>query len=187
MLQTPIFGPTSSASTPPASPHLIHRRSNDQCTNSSLWANPCCRCYGPEYVEHEDVIDYFETAIMYHQKVPTWDWLSDADITPSNSTTYTLADMQAALTMQWGATPYIGCSGPRYNTTTAGNGTTDRGRTVVSELWYYMHVSSALPYLLSHMLICIGLWKTSGRSICSGNRERAQLELCHFRRCSSLL
>lgn len=37
--------------------------------------------------------------------------------------------------------PYIGCSGPRYNEIEAGRAanTTDTGRTVVSEVWYFMH------------------------------------------------
>lgn len=48
--------------------------------------------------------------------------------------------MQAALTTGFGALPYIGCSGPRYNATAAGNGTLDNGYTVVSEMWYYYHV-----------------------------------------------
>ena len=48
--------------------------------------------------------------------------------------------MQAALRQGFGATPYIGCSGPRFNATAAGNGTSDVGKTVVSEVWYYHHV-----------------------------------------------
>jgi ribonuclease T2 len=44
------------------------------------------------------------------------------------------------LSKGFGALPYIGCSGPRYNATTAGNGTLDNGYTVVSEVWYYYHV-----------------------------------------------
>ncbi|EXJ88965.1 hypothetical protein A1O3_02029 [Capronia epimyces CBS 606.96] len=97
-------------------------------------------CYGPKYVEHEEVVDFFETVIKYYKRLPTWEWLHEAAIVPSNSTTYTLSDFQAALTKRYGATPYIGCSGPRYNATEAGKGSTDNGRTVVSEVWYYSHV-----------------------------------------------
>lgn len=59
---------------------------------------------------------------------------------PRNSTTYKLGDMQAALASGLGAVPYIGCSGPKYNTTAAGAGSLDNGRTVVDEVWYYQHV-----------------------------------------------
>jgi len=97
-------------------------------------------CYGPEYVEHEDVVEFFETAILFDNKVPTWGWLATEGIRPSNSTTYSLSDMQAALTTHYGALPFIGCSGPRYNETVAGANSTDNGRTEVSEVWYYAHV-----------------------------------------------
>ncbi|KAI9744780.1 MAG: hypothetical protein M1818_001705 [Claussenomyces sp. TS43310] len=97
-------------------------------------------CYGPEYRKHEDVVDFFETAIMYYEQLPTWKWLAAKKIHPSNTTTYTLSDIQAALTAGFGAVPYIGCSGPRYNGTAAGNGTLDRGYTQISEVWYYHHV-----------------------------------------------
>lgn len=36
--------------------------------------------------------------------------------------------------------PYIGCSGPAFNDTAAGANSTDNGRTIVSEVWYYFHV-----------------------------------------------
>jgi hypothetical protein len=35
---------------------------------------------------------------MYYMRLPTYDWLAKSGITPSNTTTYTLSDMQAALT-----------------------------------------------------------------------------------------
>jgi ribonuclease T2 len=87
---------------------------------------------------------------MYYMRLPTYEWLAGQGITPSNTTTYTLSDMQDALTAEYGrskypeldlsssdqksgAIPYIGCSGPRYNTTAAGEGSTDSGRTVVDE------------------------------------------------------
>lgn len=94
------------------------------------------------YRQHEDVVDFFETAVMYYEKLPTYDWLSAKGIRPSNTTTYSLGDVQAALTAGFGAVPYIACSGPRYNATAAGNGTLDNGYTVLSETWYYHHVYS---------------------------------------------
>lgn len=97
-------------------------------------------CYGPGYVEHEEVVDFIETAIKFYRRLPTWEWLKEAKITPSNSTTYTLEAMQSALTKRYGAVPYIGCTGPKYNTTETGKNSTDNGGTVVDEVWYYSHV-----------------------------------------------
>ncbi|KAB2579963.1 Ribonuclease T2 [Lasiodiplodia theobromae] len=97
-------------------------------------------CYGPTYAPHADVVDFFETAILFDRRLPTYDWLADAAITPSNSTSYTLSDIQGALAKAYGATPYVGCSGPRFNETAAGAGSLDNGRTRLSETWYYSHV-----------------------------------------------
>ncbi|KAG9779101.1 ribonuclease T2, partial [Aureobasidium melanogenum] len=124
---------------------------NQGAPNTDFWAHEFSKhatcfstfdlpCYGPEYVKHQEVVEFFETAIKYYNRLPTWEWLNEAKIVPSNSTTYTLSDLQAALTQKYGATPYIGCSGPRYNTTEAGKDSSDNGRTVISEVWYYSHV-----------------------------------------------
>lgn len=92
------------------------------------------------YREHEDVIDFFETALRYYDTLPTYQWLSAESICPSNSTAYSLTDLQSALSAGFGEVPYIGCSGPAYNTTTAGQGTLDSGKVNLSEVWYYHHV-----------------------------------------------
>ncbi|KAF2088717.1 ribonuclease T2 family protein [Saccharata proteae CBS 121410] len=130
---------------------------NQGAPNHNFWAHEFSKhgtcystfdapCYGPEYVEHEDVIDFFQTAILFFQRLPTWSWLQAAGITPSNSTTYSIADIQSALSVQHGAVPYLGCSGPRFNATAAGNGTLDSGYTVLDEVWYYNHVYGKPQY-----------------------------------------
>jgi ribonuclease T2 len=100
-------------------------------------------CYGPEYRKHEDVVDFFETVVKYQKRVPTFKWLEKAGIKPSNSTQYTYSDIRDTLAKKHGAVPYIGCSGPRYNTTEAGMNGTDSGFTRVTEVWYYEYVSQA--------------------------------------------
>jgi ribonuclease T2 len=97
-------------------------------------------CYGPEYVEHQEVVDFFETALSYYSVLPSWGWLSAAGIRPSNESYYSLADIQDALTSGFGALPYVGCAGPKYNTTAAGAGSLDAGYTQLSEVWYYNYV-----------------------------------------------
>lgn len=83
---------------------------------------------------------FFETAIKYYKRFPTFDWLANEGITPSNSTTYTYSNLRDVLFSQHGGIPFLGCSGPRYNTTAAGKNSTDNGYTVLSEVWYYEHV-----------------------------------------------
>ncbi|KXJ92238.1 ribonuclease T2 family protein [Microdochium bolleyi] len=98
-------------------------------------------CYGPLYRKNEDLVDYLETTVAYFKTLPTWRWLACEGIHPSNTTAYSLVDLQAALKKKYGVLPYIGCSGPKYNTTAAGAGSADNGGTVLTELWYYMHVN----------------------------------------------
>lgn len=86
------------------------------------------------------MVDFFETAIKYFKKLPTWDWLTDQGVIPSNSTTYTYSKLRDVLFEQHGGIPFIGCSGPRFNATGAGRNTADNGYTVLSEVWYYQHV-----------------------------------------------
>lgn len=77
---------------------------------------------------------------MYYNRFPTWSWLAQANIRPSNTTKVSLSDVQGQLTKMHGAVPYIGCTGPRYNATDAGAGSNDTGRTIINEVWYYMNV-----------------------------------------------
>ncbi|ORY63220.1 ribonuclease T2-like protein [Pseudomassariella vexata] len=110
-------------------------------------------CYGPQYVEHEEVVDFFETALLFYNELPTWKWLSAAGIEPinstssktksyknSNSSSLSLSQVQDALIKGFGKIPYIACAGPRYNATEAGAGSSDDGYTVLTEVWYYYHV-----------------------------------------------
>ncbi|KPI40645.1 Ribonuclease T2-like protein [Cyphellophora attinorum] len=105
--------------------------------NTELWAHEFSKhatcfstfdvpCYGPKYVDHEEIIDYFDTVIKYFMQVPTYEWLENASIVPSNSTSYSLSDFQGVLT-------------DAYNETAAGKGSSDSGRTSLSEVWYFSH------------------------------------------------
>ncbi|KAI1348259.1 ribonuclease T2 family protein [Xylaria sp. FL0043] len=98
-------------------------------------------CYGPAYARHEEVIDFYETVVAYYRQLPTWRWLAEAGIRPSNATAYAVADIEAALAEKFGKLPHVGCAGPKYNETAAGRGSSDNGLTVLSELWYYHHVN----------------------------------------------
>ncbi|KAI9934459.1 hypothetical protein ASPWEDRAFT_175188 [Aspergillus wentii DTO 134E9] len=97
-------------------------------------------CYGPQSPAHYDILDFFTTALLYFRHHPTYQWLAETGITPSNTTSYTLSNLQSALKRGAGARPYIGCSGPRYNETDAGRGSMDDGYTVLDQIYYYMHV-----------------------------------------------
>ncbi|KAI1123757.1 ribonuclease T2 family protein [Nemania abortiva] len=97
-------------------------------------------CYGPAYADHAEVTDFFETVVSYYQALPTWRWLAEGGVRPSNRTAYSVSQIQRALAHKFGKLPYIGCSGPKFNETAAGKGSLDNGYTVLSEMWYYYHV-----------------------------------------------
>lgn len=81
---------------------------------------------------HQEVVDFFATAIAFYRTVPTYAWLAAAGIVPSNTTTYSLADIQSTLTQAFGAVPYLACVGDE-----SADGS---GKTVLNEVWYYHHV-----------------------------------------------
>ncbi|CAG7854830.1 Ribonuclease T2-like 1-A Short=RNase T2-like A; Flags: Precursor [Serendipita indica DSM 11827] len=87
------------------------------------------KCYD-NYKPHEDVINFFDTVSQAYLKYPTYKWLEAANIVPSNSTTYTLKDMESALESASGALPYLGCRG-----------------NVLSEVWYYSHAKGMVQDL----------------------------------------
>ncbi|OCB87906.1 ribonuclease T2 [Sanghuangporus baumii] len=87
-------------------------------------------CY-ENYQAHEDVVNFFDTTVRAFQMFPTFDMLAAAGIVPSNSTTYTLSQIQTAIKIQTGATPFVGCGG---------NGT------VLNEMWYFAHVLGTEQY-----------------------------------------
>jgi len=51
--------------------------------------------------------------IQYDLRYPSFDWLNKAGIVPSNTTTYTLAQIEEALKVGSGAVPFV--SALQYN------------------------------------------------------------------------
>ncbi|EJF66828.1 ribonuclease T2 [Dichomitus squalens LYAD-421 SS1] len=82
-------------------------------------------CYGPDYKNHQDVVDFFDAVVRAFKNYPTFNILAASGILPSNKTTYSLSQLQGALKAQTGAVPYLGCGS---------NGT------VLQEVWYFHHV-----------------------------------------------
>jgi len=115
---------------------------NQGDTNAHFWAHEFSKhatcfstydvkCYKP-YVQHEDVIDFFESVIRAYEMFPTGQFLRSHDIVPSNRTTYTLQQLQNAVKAYTGVVPYFGCTGPE-----APEGD---GRTILNEVWHFNHV-----------------------------------------------
>ncbi|WFD27805.1 ribonuclease T2 [Malassezia nana] len=98
-------------------------------------------CYGPKYQPHQEMIDFFDTAISFYRRLPTYDWLAAEGITPSNKTRYSLKDITAALKKHYGAVPYVGCYGDKYGDVPGSKNTSDHGSTILSEVWYFSYAN----------------------------------------------
>jgi ribonuclease T2 len=84
------------------------------------------RCY-PAYQPADEVVDYFKRAVQAFKRLPSYQWLADAGIVPSQTATYTLAQIQAALESHHGHDVIINCSGKELN-----------------ELWYHYNVRGSI-------------------------------------------
>lgn len=98
-------------------------------------------CYGPKYRKHEDMIEFFDTAITFYRRLPTYDWLAAEGIVPSNKTQYSLKDIQSALKKHYGAVPYLGCYGEKYSQVHGSKNTSDHGSTELAEVWYFSYAN----------------------------------------------
>ncbi|QIW96728.1 hypothetical protein AMS68_002246 [Peltaster fructicola] len=84
-------------------------------------------CY-TNYQPTEEVPDFFNKVVGLFKTLPTYQWLSDAGITPSSSQTYTLSQITNALTKNRdGHSVYLGCN----------NGALD-------EVWYFFNVRGSV-------------------------------------------
>ncbi|KAF8922066.1 ribonuclease T2 [Mucidula mucida] len=108
---------------------------NQNAPNVDLWAHEFSKhatctstfdvqCYSEDVEEHAEVVDFFDATIRAFHQYPTFDILAASGIVPSNTTSYTLDQIQTAIVMQTGAIPYLGCT----------------NATVLSEVWYFSHV-----------------------------------------------
>ncbi|CAI7599958.1 unnamed protein product [Penicillium glandicola] len=79
-------------------------------------------CYS-DYTAQEEVGEFFQKTVDLFKSLDTYEALSAAGITPSTSKTYTLAQIQAALTTLHGASVYLGCSS-----------------STLDEVWYFFNV-----------------------------------------------
>jgi len=101
-------GSTSGASTAVCSTHLLLIES---CTYfiAACISSLDPPCYG-SYEPTQEVPDFFTRTVDLFKSLPSYEWLSDAGITPSSSQTYSSSDIQAALSKNHGGKEvYLGC------------------------------------------------------------------------------
>lgn len=72
-------------------------------------------CYGDSYTPQQEVLDYFNAAVGLYQSLPTYEWLKEAGIVPSETDTYTSEQIQSVLTEKHGYEVTIGCRGGAFD------------------------------------------------------------------------
>ena len=85
------------------------------------------KCYA-NFQQHQNVYNYYKILYDLFESLPTYKWLVDAGITPSNSKTYTKAQIQQALNDKFGANVYIKCD----------------SNNAINEIWYFHHIKGSL-------------------------------------------
>ncbi|OJJ51599.1 hypothetical protein ASPZODRAFT_127698 [Penicilliopsis zonata CBS 506.65] len=84
------------------------------------------KCYS-DYLPQEEVVDYFNKTVEIFEKLPSYEFLANAGIVPSNSDTYALADIANALQKGHGAEVTVRC---RYG--------------ALNEIWYHFNIAGPL-------------------------------------------
>ncbi|KAM3508471.1 hypothetical protein MY11210_006712 [Beauveria gryllotalpidicola] len=84
-------------------------------------------CYGDAYRAGEEAADFFTRTVGLFKTLPTYQWLADAGIEPSDSKTYDAAQIQSVLAKQHGAEVTLRCS-----------------KDLIYEVWYHFNVRGSL-------------------------------------------
>ncbi|KAF2144502.1 uncharacterized protein K452DRAFT_325066 [Aplosporella prunicola CBS 121167] len=84
------------------------------------------KCYD-DYVPTQEVPDFFQKTVELFKSLPSYEWLSEAGITPSSSKTYTFAEIQKVLSAKHGNEVTLGCKGGALN-----------------EIWYHFDVRGSV-------------------------------------------
>ncbi|KAH0591081.1 hypothetical protein H2248_001187 [Termitomyces sp. 'cryptogamus'] len=73
------------------------------------------RCLPDGSAKGAEAVAFFNTVVRLFKSLPTYDWLANAGITPSSSTTHTLSSLSSALKAGAGVTPALDCTSGKLN------------------------------------------------------------------------
>ncbi|OBA19833.1 ribonuclease T2 [Metschnikowia bicuspidata var. bicuspidata NRRL YB-4993] len=86
-------------------------------------------CYGSNFKKDENVYNYYRIAFNLFEKYPTYQFLTDAGIVPSNEQTYTFDQISEALSSNFdGHSVYFNCD----------------HENALQEVWYFHHMQGPL-------------------------------------------
>lgn len=85
-------------------------------------------CYANDFKPHRNVYDYFNISVELYKKLPSYNWLVDAGITPSETRTYSKQEISDALSKNFGSEVFFKCDSSN----------------ALNEIWYYHHIQGSL-------------------------------------------
>ncbi|KAF8129423.1 RNase Gf29 [Mycena galopus ATCC 62051] len=106
--------------------NLYWKNDPDDGTDEELWEHEWAThgtCYSTLQVDclpegsakGAEAVAFFETVVKLFLTLPTYEWLANQGITPSQTTTHTLASLTAAIKAEYGFTPSFDCDGDDLN------------------------------------------------------------------------
>ncbi|KAJ7250188.1 ribonuclease T2 [Mycena haematopus] len=84
---------------------------HEWATHGTCYSTLETKCLPSGSPKGAEAVAFFETVVKLFQSLPTYEWLANQGITPSSSTTHTLASLTAAIKAEYGFTPSFDCSG----------------------------------------------------------------------------
>ncbi|KAJ6575435.1 ribonuclease T2-like protein [Mycena capillaripes] len=96
-------------------------------THGTCMSTLAVKCLPSGSAKGAEAVAFFNTVVKLFKTLPTYQWLEDAGITPSSSTTHTLASLTAALKKGYGFQPALDCDG-----------------SAVSQISYYYHLKGSI-------------------------------------------
>jgi ribonuclease T2 len=85
-------------------------------------------CYSKDSKPQQNVVDFFKKNVDLFEQLPTFQWLADNGIIPSNEQTYTKKQIEDTLTARFGQPVFIKCN--KYH--------------AIQEVWYFHHLRGSI-------------------------------------------
>ncbi|KAF8164481.1 ribonuclease T2 [Mycena galopus ATCC 62051] len=84
-------------------------------THGTCYSTLQTSCLPKGSAKGAEAVAFFETVVKLFLTLPTYEWLANQGITPSQTTTHTLASLTAAIKAEYGFTPSFDCDGSDLN------------------------------------------------------------------------
>ncbi|KAJ7862990.1 RNase Gf29 [Mycena leptocephala] len=88
---------------------------HEWATHGTCYSTLQTKCLPSGSARGAEAVAFFQTVVKLYQTVPTFQFLANQGITPSATTTHTLASLTAAVKAEYGFTPSFDCSGSNLN------------------------------------------------------------------------